>query len=114
MENVAAAAVPAHVFASGQPVARQVVRLKPEQLARAQVIPHPTVNPTQRAALPGKPVSRPPVRPAPVVAARNAAADPGVRPRPGEIPAPPPLATRHPAPMETVERPPAPSTRRPG
>jgi hypothetical protein len=112
--NIAATAVPAHVFASGQPVARQVVRLKPEQLARAQVIPHPTVNPTQRAALPGRPVSRPPVRPAPVVAARNAAAGPRVRPAPGETRAPPPLVTRHRAPMESGGRPPAPVTRAPG
>src|SRR5258708_28011108 len=110
MENVAAAAVPAHVFASGQPVARQVVRLKPEQLARAQVIPHPTVNPTQRAALPGRPVSRPPVRPAPVVAARNAAAGPRVRPPPGETRAPPPLVTSPRPPMAPRARPPAPLT----
>ena len=60
--TVAATAVPANVFSSGQRVASHVVRLAPEQLARAPVVPHPGVNPTLRAALPGRPVAPPPVR----------------------------------------------------
>jgi hypothetical protein len=63
--TVAATAVPQKVFSGGQPVARQIVRISPEQLARAQVIPHPSANPTRRAALPGRPISAPPVRPQP-------------------------------------------------
>jgi hypothetical protein len=39
-----------------------MVHVRPEQLARAQVTPHPPVNPTPRAAAPGRPVPPPPVR----------------------------------------------------
>jgi hypothetical protein len=59
---VAATAVPAHAFSNGEPVRRAMVPVKPEQLARAQVTPHPPVNPTPRAAAPGRPVPPPPVR----------------------------------------------------
>jgi hypothetical protein len=34
----------------------------PQQLERAQVIPHPGINPTVQAAMPGKTVTAPPVR----------------------------------------------------
>ena len=60
--SIATTAVPARVFSSGQMVARQVVRMTPQQLERAQIIPHPGVNPTMRAALAGAPVKPPPVR----------------------------------------------------
>jgi hypothetical protein len=50
-----------------------VVQLAPQQLERAQVIPHPSVNPTARAAFPGKPVTTPPVRPTSLASARSAA-----------------------------------------
>lgn len=60
---IATTAVPANVFRSGLPVSRQAVRLTPQQLERAQIIPHPAVNPTMRAALAGAPVKPPPVRP---------------------------------------------------
>jgi hypothetical protein len=69
--TVATTAVPKDVFSSGQPVAHHAVKLSPQQLERAQVTPHPSVNPTPRAAIPGKPVHPPPVRnPNPVAAAR--------------------------------------------
>jgi hypothetical protein len=61
-QKVAATAVQKSVFSSGEPVAQHAVRLSPSQLARAQIMPHPAVNPTRQAALPGKPVSPPPVR----------------------------------------------------
>src|SRR6267143_1414737 len=77
--TAAATAVPANVFRSGQPVARQLVRLTPQQVARAQVIPHPTVTPTTRAALPGRPVAAPPVRAAQVISARSTAGPPAIR-----------------------------------
>jgi hypothetical protein len=61
------------VLRNGAPVARQMVRLTPQQLERAQIVPHPNVNPSLRAALPGKPVSPPLVRPqASLAAAREA------------------------------------------
>jgi hypothetical protein len=60
--TVATTAVPENVFRSGQPVARQVVRLSPQQLEHARIVPHPAVNPTMRAALAGNPVKPPPVR----------------------------------------------------
>jgi hypothetical protein len=70
---VATTAVPAHVFSSGLPVARQVVRLSPQQLEHAQVIPHPGVNPTMRAVLAGAPVRPPSVRPQSLVTAARTA-----------------------------------------
>lgn len=73
--TVAATAISARAFSSAQPVAHNVVKVRPEQLAKAQVIPHPPVNPTRSAVASGKPVKAPPVRPHPVVAS--------VRARPG-------------------------------
>lgn len=71
--TVATTAVPKDVFSSGQPVAHHAVKLPPQQIERAQVIPHPAVNPTTRAAMPGKPVPAPPIRnPHPISAARQA------------------------------------------
>jgi hypothetical protein len=70
---VATTAVPKDVFSSGQPVAHHAVKLPPQQIERAQVTPHPPVNPTTRAAMPGKPVPAPAVRnPHPINAARKA------------------------------------------
>src|SRR5882724_9013652 len=43
-------------------VAHHAVHLTPQQLERAQIVPHPAVNPTQRAALPANPTAAPPVR----------------------------------------------------
>ena len=60
--DVATTAVPQRVFSSGQQVAKQMVHVSPQQLAKAQVIPHPAVNPTRQAAMAGKPVPAPPVR----------------------------------------------------
>ena len=98
--TIAATAVPANVFSSGQPVAHHIVRVPPERLARAPVIPHPAVNPTVRAALPGKPVPAPPVA-ARVVPARaptsTAAARRDVRP-------PPAVAERKLSPPENNRR----------
>jgi len=96
---VATTAVPANVFSNGEPVAHHVVRLSPEQLARAQVIPHPPANPTPRAAAPGKPVKPPAVRPAQFVAAKRIASA-AARPSPGQHPGPTP-------PSKVAPRPPA-------
>ena len=60
-KDVATTAVPASVLANGQPVAKHLVHLSPEQLAKAQVVPHPPVNPTPRAVAPGKPTPPPAV-----------------------------------------------------
>jgi hypothetical protein len=69
-KTVATTAVDSKSFSSGQPVAQRVVPVKPEQLARAQIVPHPASNPTRQAAMPGKAVPHPPVSPHPVAAAR--------------------------------------------
>jgi len=61
-KTIATTAVPTSVFSSGQPVAHHVVRVPPEQLEKAEIIPHPPANPTRNALTPGKPVSPPPVR----------------------------------------------------
>jgi hypothetical protein len=42
-----------------------------QQLARAEITPHPTVNPTKRAAVPGRAVPPPPVRAQHLVAANR-------------------------------------------
>jgi len=60
--EVATTAVPTEVFRGGQPVAERMVRVTPEQAARAQVIPHPNVSPTANAVFGGRPAAAPPVR----------------------------------------------------
>jgi hypothetical protein len=72
--TIATTAVPRNVFSNGESVARQVVRIPPDQLAKAQVVPHPSVNPTARAAAPGRPVTAPPVQSRPLAAAARPAA----------------------------------------
>jgi hypothetical protein len=59
---VGVTAVSSDVFRGGQPVARGLVHVAPEQLAGAQVIPHPDVNPTDRAVFGGRAVAPPPIR----------------------------------------------------
>jgi len=60
-QTVATTAVNANTFRSSEPVARNMVKVNPQQLARAQVIPHPEINPTPRAIAAGGPPTRPPV-----------------------------------------------------
>jgi hypothetical protein len=62
-QTTAATAVPANAFRNAEPVHRNLVPIKPEQLARAQVVPHPSVNPTARAVSAGNPPAHPPVPP---------------------------------------------------
>jgi hypothetical protein len=59
-QRVATTVVPTTVFRSGQRIDRQVVQISPEQLGRAQVIPHPETVPTARALGGGKPALDPP------------------------------------------------------
>lgn len=59
-ERVATAVFPTTAFGSGQRIDRQVIRINPEQLARAEVIPHPETNPTARALGGGRPAPIPP------------------------------------------------------
>jgi hypothetical protein len=85
-KNVATTAVPANVFSGGQPVANRVVRVTPQQLAKAQVMARPAVaRPVGRAAvLGGKPAPAPRIQ---ASAARVAAARVAVLPRrPGARP----------------------------
>lgn len=78
--GVAVTAVSAEVFRGGQPVARGLVHVAPEQLAHAQVIPHPEVSPTAHAVFGARAVAAPPVRAArfgaPEVASHEAPAAP--------------------------------------
>jgi hypothetical protein len=60
-QTVAATAVPANAFRTSEPVARNMVKVNPQQLQRAQVIPHPEINPTPRAIAAGGSATRPPV-----------------------------------------------------
>jgi hypothetical protein len=51
-------------FRAGAAVAGRIVRVSPEQLARAQVIPHPEVTPAREALFGARTVAAPPVHPA--------------------------------------------------
>jgi len=96
-QKIAATAVPKNVFSSGQPVAHNTVHLNPSQLAKAQIVPHPAVNPTRAAALPGKPVPVPPTRQQALRTANRAGAGavkPGAANGRVERNAPPPESTR--------------------
>jgi hypothetical protein len=70
-KDIGTTAVNRDVFAGGKPVAHSVVSIPRDQLAKAQVIPHPAVNPTRSAAMAGRPVSTPPVRSSPLVASNR-------------------------------------------
>jgi hypothetical protein len=70
--GVAVTAVSGDVFRGGQPVARGLVHVTPEQLAHAEVIPHPEVSPTSRAVFGARAVAAPPVRAAGFGASRPA------------------------------------------
>lgn len=104
--GVGITAVSGAVFRGGEPVGRQIVRVRAEEVARASIAPHPSVAPGERAALGGRPAVRPPtiarrpviraneVRPVP---ARGAAAQPSRAPATG---AARPLIVRHQPPTE--------------
>ncbi len=130
-QAVATTAVSANAFRNAQPVMRNMVHVNPEQIAKAQVIPHPQINPTPRALAAGGNATRPPVsaqRPAivqhPAVAnvhpgepANPARTTPPENVRPGETAHEnPPVATNnnHPAPVTEGSRtPPATTVNRP-
>jgi hypothetical protein len=89
-ERIATTAVSRSVFSSGGLVRNNVVRVNPQQMAKAQIVPHPSVNPTARAAMPGgavrAPVSTPRFAaggtPAPRPAPPASAANRGFQPPP--------------------------------
>jgi hypothetical protein len=58
-EHIATTVVRANVFSSGAAVRSGIVHVNAAQLARAQVIPHPEMNPGQGAALGGRAVAAP-------------------------------------------------------
>jgi hypothetical protein len=73
-KRTATTVVPTNAFRSGQRIDRQVIRTTAEQLAGAEIIPHPETNPTARALGGGKPAPNPPA-----IAARATIAAPGAR-----------------------------------
>ena len=75
--EVAVTAVNGEVFRGGQPVEGGLVRVPREQLAHAEVIPHPEVAPTGRAVFGARAVAPPPVRTARFGAPRPASAGAG-------------------------------------
>jgi len=95
--TVATTAVSAETFRRGEPVERQIVRVDRDQIARAQVIPHPEISPEARAIAAGAPqmhppvenrrptvVYRPPIRPgSPEEQARNVESQAPAEARPG-------------------------------
>ena len=67
-QRTAVTAVPANAFRSAQSVERNMVKVSPQQFARAQVIPHPEVNPATQAIRAGAPPAKAPtIRPRPLV-----------------------------------------------
>ena len=90
-QTTAATAVSSNAFRNGEDVHRNLVAVKPEQLARAQVIPHPEVNPTPRAIRGGNQPVHPPV-PAqrPAIVQHSPTVRPGQPPVTAHNTAPPP------------------------
>jgi hypothetical protein len=70
--SVAMTAVHEETLRNGDPVSRDVVRLRPEEVAAAHVQPHPAVNPTSRVFAGGVPAQRPPEVTRPVMAGGGA------------------------------------------
>ncbi len=107
--TVATTAVPTTVLRSGQSVARQAVQVSPQQIAKAQVVPHPSVAPAPQAALGGKPTPAPQIRAPRIAVAPQIARKqppPSSAGRPSQPP--PPLVTEN-----TPPQPSAPSRARP-
>ncbi len=67
-QRTAVTAVPANAFRSSEPVARNMVKVSPQQFSRAEVIPHPEVSPATQAIRAGAPPAKAPtVRPRPLI-----------------------------------------------
>jgi hypothetical protein len=103
--------VPTRAFASGRPIAHDVVHVAPERISLARVAPHPGVVPTREAAIGGAVVPRPHAAvvervavPAPRGAARGSPGAPRVQPpiRGSREPEPRPLVNRTPLPPASV------------
>ncbi len=111
-KNVAVTAVPADVFRSGQPVAKRVVPVPPQKLARVPVVPHPNVPPAPTAVFGGRtPIKAPPLRATRVATppATPVRRPPPPAPAAGRPPSPPPLTARTPAPLNAGRSTPPPS-----
>jgi len=98
--TVATTVVSQDAFRNGQPVSGHIMPVRPEQLAQAQVTPHPRVTPAGDALFGGKPAPR-----APIVLTPMATHAPGEPPAPAErsepgrpSPTPPHFVTRQPLP----------------
>ena len=98
--------VPTTAFASGRPIAHDVVRVAPERISLARVAPHPGVVPTREAAIGGAVVPRPhaAVERMAVEAPRGGVQGTRVQPQPrGAVSREPrPLVNRSPLPPATV------------
>jgi hypothetical protein len=81
-ERIGMTAVPGSVFRSGQLIRNHVIRLSAGQMARAEIIPHPSINPRVSAVLAGRgvaaPVSTPRFAAPRPIPSRSFAARPGV------------------------------------
>ncbi len=116
--GLAMTAVSNRVFAAGESVARRAIRLQPQQVAAARILPHPRALPAPASAIGGTPEPRPPVarRPVffearppqrtvpvqpnqPLVVPRNV---PAPQAQPAQKPPPPVLITRHPPPPQDL------------
>jgi hypothetical protein len=124
--TTAVTAVNAETFRNGTPVQRGIVKVTPEQMAKAQVVAHPDVNPA-RTAMVSHPVPAPKgVRPVAFASgahpgesrtAPHGTTPPVSRPMPGASHSTPPAASKSPtapapaasrAPFVTKSQPPAP------
>ena len=95
--TVAVTAVSGDTFRNGQPVAHSMVRVAPEQFAKAEVIAHPSITPARTAVFAGRaPVPAPPVRVARVT---------GPPPERGGPPAAKGMPPERPAPVVTRAEP---------
>ncbi len=111
--GAAITAVPTATFSSGRPVNRDVVRVTPAQVARAEVLPHPSVAPQSSAAIGVRGSSHPPVvsaRPAMITAVAPRGGGRPTMPAPAVVAASragsPALITRAPPPGRAAGAPP--------
>ena len=105
-QSVAATAMSANAFRNSEPVDRNMVKVDSQQFARAQVIPHPEINPTARAISAGTAATHPPVSAARPAIMQHAAVAPGRAPANESAARTPPPAEANRAELRPTTRPP--------
>lgn len=99
--NVATTAVPTSTFRSSGQVARNMVKVTPQQLQHAQIVPHPEVTPQKQALAAGAPSAHPSVHTARPAFVEHAAVGAGHANQPGNVRQPGESSSAHNPPENT-------------